>query len=456
MNRLPRLPALVLAVLTLGAGRLAAAAPPPRPLGGDAVLERMPESAGLRARNWEGFLAAGSETVLAAAPRTAANEFGAWSLSSVRAKDYFYLIVAPGKGGDFPLYAQGSWIVKRSYPGGRFVQAKVFLRSDPGTFLRLYPDGDRSRMDLVLYGGALAKDVPLPVPFERLLRASVAEIAAWSRDSVDWSLFSPRPGLYADTRRLAEGIRSRLPSLAYRDDGALDAEGRPVLIATGAPQAGAPGLNCSGFAKWVADGLRGPAADGGPPWLDPRAMARRHEAARGSSFTAPFEESLDPFFGLDWTRNLAKALSDARSPSRDHGILEADVRLSPFALYSPSSDPVNGGSPYEDYPPYEENLGFQARGLKALLYVLAAREPGSVYFASLSRADKDGMRRHYHVALLAPYFEASGEFRVAVFESAAETSLEALVARGPKDFVHLVRVRAESSFDPPPFPARRE
>jgi hypothetical protein len=58
------------------------------------------------------------------------------------------------------------------------------------------------------------------------------------------------------------------------------------------------------------------------------------------------------------------------------------------------------------------------------------------------------------VAVLAPYFEPSGEFKVAAFESDVETSVEAIMARVPKDCIHLVRVKAERDYDPPAFPER--
>jgi hypothetical protein len=209
----------------------------------------------------------------------------------------------------------------------------------------------------------------------------------------------------------------------------------------------------------VADGFYRPLTGG---LLDPKLLAARHVEARPTSAADRFEESLDPFFGLDWTRNIAKALLDARAPSRKHGLTESDVRISAFALIAPSGalkspDAVNGGSVYQSYPAYQADLGYEASGLKALMYVLALRDPGSIYLASISRKSGGlipGLSRHYHVAVLAPYFESSGEFKVATFESDAETSVEAIMARVPKDFVHLVRVKAERDYDPPAFPAQ--
>jgi len=395
-------------------------------------------------------------------------------VSAVDAKDYFYQIVqalppgyaasaartgAAGKGpAESPLYAQGTWILKRSAASGKPVQAKVFLRSDPGCFIRIYPDGDRCRLDLVIYGGVMNREVPLPAPFARVFASSMGEIMAWTRDTVDWELLSPHLGMYALTRSFVAAVRSRLPKLRYTDDGALDAEGRPVFIATGAPQAAPAGLNCSGFAKWIADGFYHPLTG---RYIDLKAAAERHSDLRPTTFATPFEEELDPFFGLDWTRNLGKALADASLPSHRHDLKENDVMESPFALIAAEAAPakgaaaVNGSSIYGDYPAPDAELGYEGRGLKALLYALAIEEPGAIYFASLSRREGQalaGLRRHYHVAILAPYFDEAGQYRVAVFESAAETSIDALVARAGKDFVHLVRVRVERDFEPPALP----
>jgi hypothetical protein len=433
----------------------------------DAPLRGFPESADIRSAYWMSFFSASEAELERRAAAVVNNDYGSFKLCVTRSGGYFYAIAAAIDAG-FPssgnpiLYTQGSWILKRSSPDGLPIQAKVFLRSDPGTFLRIYPDGDRSKLDLVVYGGVLNREVPLPVPFERAFASTLSEIEGWTRDLVDWELFNPRIGMYREVRSFVSETRRRLPSLRYADDGALDTEGKPVRIATGLPQSEPTGMNCSGFAAWIADGFYRPLTG---KLLDPRALAARHLEARPTTAAERYEERLDPFFGLDWTRNIAKALLDARAPSRPHGLAESDVRISAFALVAPSgissgggsAAAVNGNSAYQAYPAYQVDLGYETAGLKALLYVLALREPGSIYLASVSRKSGGlipGLSRHYHVAVLAPYFEPSGEFKVAVFESDAETSVEAIMSRVPRDYVHLVRVRAERDYDPPVFPER--
>ncbi len=423
--------------------------------GANLPLDKLPDGSDLRARYWADYFSAPPRSV-SRAPTIQRGAGGTFRFSYVEGTDHFYQIVSPLPAGadakaDIPLYAQGTWILKRAKKGGKPVQAKIFLRSDPGCFARLYPDGERSRLDLVVYGGVLVREAALPASFDRVFASPLADIIRWSGSLVDWDLLSPRPADYAGARELVRAIRARLGSLRYAEDGALDAEGRPVLIATGEPQAAPAGLNCSGFAKWVVDGFYGPLMG---RYLDPRAMAERRDDTRSNSFAKPFETELDPYFGLDWTRNLAVALADAVHPNRSHGLFEADVTDSPFALLAsqPPSGSINGSSAYEDYPAPERDLGYEGRGLEALLYALAARDPDAMYLASLSRRGGGpvaGLLRHYHVAVIVPYFEIDGSFRTAVFESAAETSLRALVSRVGTDFVHLVRLPLLPDFEPP-------
>ncbi len=452
-----------------------------------------PETSVLRQAYWESFFNAPKDRALARKPFVVRTENGAFRFSSSKEGSFFYLNLsaaapesvrqalkqqgmagtgseAAAKGpaaesadaANFPLWTQGSWIIKRSLTNGAFIQAKVFLRSDPGLFIRLYPDGDRSRMDVLVYGGVIHERVAIPLPFERLLRSSLADIVDWTRGSVDWTLFEPHPELSSESAALAGRIRQALPGLHYVDDGGLDAQGRAVFIATLAPQASspaqgsaaaksaAPGLNCSGFAQWVADGIYHPLTG---KWLDAAKLKERRIELRSESFDETVEVKYDPYFGLDWTRNIAKALADASMPTRAHSYTESDMTTPPFALFEPanqSSAPL-ALPRYQTYPAYDGNVGYAVQGLKALLYLSAVREPGNFYFASLNKVDKTRLRRYYHVAVLIPYFDKSGAFHAAVFESCVETDIDSFIKRNPLNFIHLEKARVERDFDAPQF-----
>jgi hypothetical protein len=270
----------------------------------------------------------------------------------------------------------------RQLPAGQDIPA---LRS--GHFARIYPFGERSRMDIVAYGGVLYREVILPLPFEDSLRSPLSRIMRLTSDVVDWNLFSPDPALHAETRSLADSIRRWLPGLRYGEDGALDADGRPVYIASLLPQGPAPGLNCSGFVKWIADGILHPLTGS---WLSVAAIKERMTDWRGTSFTEKFEETHDPFFGLDWSRALAKEAWQVMYPGRsEDSPLAHDVSDPPFALIVNDSNPVNGGSSYRSFTDNFDDAGIEVAGLKATLFMLASREPGRFYLAQFNARDPE-------------------------------------------------------------------
>ena len=137
--------------------------------------------------------------------------------------------------------------------------------------------------------------------------------------TVPWELLSPDPLRYEGISKAVETIRSRLDRLVYLDDGAFNAEGRPVLISSGLEQnpkavleaAGTGrdlsriqgGVNCSGFAKWIVDGMVRPEAGSGIR-LE---TLTRPSLAPETGFTERYRDSRLIFFGLDWVRNLAAA-----------------------------------------------------------------------------------------------------------------------------------------------------
>jgi hypothetical protein len=225
-------------------------------------------------------------------------------------------------------------------------------------------------------------------------------------------------------------LRTRLKSLRDAEDGAMDSDGRFVFIRDGsAQQPGKGGFNCSGFAKFVMDGfykpLTGKLADVG-------ALKERSLDARGNRWSSAYEEQRDPYFGLDWSRNLARVLAAARTGERLPPAEFADVRgLERF--------------------PYVEDVGYPIESLEAILYLLARREPGFLYIGSLNREAEDGtpVRQHHHLAVFFPYLDDKSVTRVVVMERNVETSLASLQKRFPRDSVHLVRVDSEGDFAPP-------
>ena len=385
-------------------------------------------------------------------------------------KEEFMLIFARelNSSGHFPVWSQGSWILTRRNDTGAATRIRVFLRSDQYTYIQFRPfSADKCLMDVVLYDAFLVRSLPLPVPFERLYTMPLIEILSIAGDKFPRRYFEPSPADYRDHRILVAKVREKLPGLRFADDGALDQEGRYVYINTGLDQNGQPGLNCSGFVKWMIDGILRPVT-GKRLEIHP---LKAPFGNRGSSFTDLWEELRDPFFGLDLIRNLAsQAGTTFYSPA--YGSLdEIEVRREPFSQVVLRSA---NNSAIHSYPGFMENAGYGVEGLLPLLYTLAIDEPGRFYLAAVNNeigppttaANLRGiprMRQYFHIAALIPYFSENGTFQIAVFESAAETSFNAFRNRFPiretvvdgerrlypnGHYVALVRIPVEREFDP--------
>lgn len=328
------------------------------------------------------------------------------------------------------LDTAGTFIIKRSSADGSFVQAKVFLQDDPGCFLRLTPLGERTALEISLFGTTYQRGIVLAARFESLLTAPLERIMRLAEPTVDWDLLQPAPRTDADAalERTAAAIRRALPRLGDAEDGAMDAAGRMVFIRDGSPQGAAAGLNCSGFAKWVVDGFYRPLTG---RLTDIGTLKERNLAVRGNRWTGPLEESRDPYFGLDWSRNLARELARARGQE--------------------AGDPERWDARDARGFAYVDDVGYPIVDLDTVLYLLVRAHPGRIYLGSVNRAVRGDLelRQHDHLVVLLPYVDASRVFRIAVFERSTETSTASIKRRYPNDFIHLVRFEAWGDFDPP-------
>ena len=342
----------------------------------------------------------------------------------------------------YPLWGRGTWIIKKDLLTGAFVQAKIFLQDDEESFVRIFPmDKGRSRLDVHLYGRQLGDDVVIPVPFESLLTSPFARIAALTAHSVDWDILFPNPDALGYRR--TEDFVNQLIDFDHRiqevADAAVNGAGENVYIEDGtavnsgtavsgggslAP--GQTGLNCSGYVKWVADGIfSGWAGTPGARHLDledlrtPTTRTNRNPWSESRSASSPDArgnlESLlrDPYFGLDWNRNLARIIEETR-------------------LGRPLSDEEIAGLDTGELSgvPYRRDMGYPIDDLDSVLYQLASNRPGAVYFAAVnsrfvppaSPEDPDPIPLHqyWHVSILAPWFDEDegerGRFRVAVLD----------------------------------------
>ena len=337
----------------------------------------------------------------------------------------------------YPLWGRGTWIIKKDLLTGEFIQAKIFLQDDQDSFVRIFPSGPaRSRLDIHLYGRQLADDVIVPVAFEALMFAPFARIVRLTDRSWDWNRIFPDP-LQPGHRRvenLVETLRIYQERIVEIEDAAVDGAGRNVYIETGEAiqpgvvPSGRTGMNCSGYVKWVADGIfsswkreAGTAYLDIPPLREPTSRITVNPWSESRSATGPdtrdaLETLLrDPHFGLDWNRNIAYLVESSRirrSLSEEEKSVLDTGRLPGI--------------------PYSPDMGYAFSDLAPALYQLASARPGSVYLAAInsrfvpepSEDDPDPLSLHqyWHVSILAPWFDdgsggEQGRFRVAVLDT---------------------------------------
>jgi len=401
---------------------------------------------------------------------------GRVQLRAEASKDEFMVIFArehktPNGGasmGSFPGWDQGSWILIRNRANGEATRIRIFLRSDPYTYIELRPfSADKCQMDVVLYNAYIVRSLTLPVTMEKLYTMQLNDVLNLAGTQFPRRYFEPNPDDYRLNRQFIAKVRENIKGLEFADDGAIDQKGNYVYINTGLEQKGKPGLNCSGFAKWLVDGILKPIT-GERLELSP---LKEPFGERGSSLTELWKQE-DPFFGLDWIRNLAStAWSKLLSPA--FGKLdEIEVRNDRFSLMTLRN--TRNISTLYAYPGFLENAGFGIEGLQPLLYTLAIDEPGMFYLAAINNEGgkpvtednprgQPRMRRYFHIAALVPYFSENGVFHIAVFESAAENSFQAFRNRFPHSeslidgeirlfpnghYANLVRIPVETIFEP--------
>ncbi len=342
---------------------------------------------------------------------------------------YFLILDAIGK---MNLARRGNISIKRNRETGRFEYMTFLLRDDPGCFARIYPDydDDGTTMDVTLYGKKIYERIRLYVRFDNFLTAPVSDIMRITADRIDWDLMAGEGERSASLTDMTATIRKRLPFFLDCEDGAYDSTGNPVYIETGLPSTG--GVNCSGFAKWVVDGYFFPLTG---LYMDVDKLKIKRSNYRGNRWSRRYEDERDPYFGLDWSRNLALTLEEARIGRK-------------------LSDPEAFDVRYIEFFNYIEDVGYPVADLELLLYLLARRYPNSFYLGSINQSygEEVSLRQHTHLAVFIPFFFESGEFQVVVIERGDETSLDSIKASYTNEYVHLVAIESKSEYSPLTFP----
>lgn len=346
-------------------------------------------------------------------------------------EEFLYFLFLNEKADEFPMIGTGNVSVKRSLIDGAIAGMTVMIRDNSGCFLRIFPYGKRSLLDVYLFDVRICHDIVLPHPIDTVIFEPLSSIISYTRPVIDWYtvLYGGYEHENGNIPAMVETIRDRLPVMNDRDDGAMNERGEYVFIHDGRLQEGENGFNCSGFVKWIVDGLCFPLSGS---YLSVERLKIKHLEVRGNSWSDWYEDSRDPYFGLDWSRNCAVAYDEARSGKTQSNPETFDVRSVPYLTYI-------------------EDVGYPVSELELLLFLDAARYPGSMYIGSINReyGKEPPLHQHVHLAVFFPVFQADGSFHIIVMERNHETELETFRQDHIGEYIHCIRLNPSGDFSPP-------
>ncbi len=412
----------------------------------------IPDSSSVRQNAMEAWLTAPISAILDRESEIVLTEYG--QVFQVRAEkegSEVAVIFAPRENNyNFLSKAPGGWVVYRDYYSGKPLRVNVYFQFDSRVYVCLRPENKpkkpKAEVDLIIHGAYACRGVPLGLPFEDVLTLSFSELFNLTKETVPWNYVKSDSRNYINNGKIVEKIRRKLPQFEYIEDAAYDEFENPVFISTGEARSGTPGkigINCSGFTKWVVDGIT-IALSGSATKIE--SLKQPTIELEGTLYKSQAEEE-EMFRSYDWIRNLSTAAVCAeRDKEFPAGTLGVDVQVNPFAgLKSPDGTVRNVG--------FVPKTGYEINMLKPLLYVLAATEPDMIYLGAVKTCmgnteNEPETWTFHHDLVFVPYFDQAGICHIAVFESGVETSFDAFVAANQGTYVYLCRVKSTDRFQP--------
>ncbi|HAK68225.1 MAG TPA: hypothetical protein DEO40_02690 [Treponema sp.] len=358
----------------------------------------------------------------------------------------------------------GAWVLYRDSATGKAERIVIRFTQNPEVYLQLYPYGNKTLADIIVYGSYVSRGVPLGIPFENLYTTSLQSIQSMSRRSLAWASVIPEAGQYEEIRAMIQAIRKRLPQVVYAEDAAYNENGDLYAISTGKPynqqeideslnyymkqdQSEEPDLysitvGAPGFVKWIVDGIfRGYTGKNTrlseliQPTVQEDALSKRGVMAQKWNLT----------LNLDWNRHLAEKAVSMRSVKGTYNFSTGGVDVTENSFVSVLTDdgrivPALG---------YLKNIGYQAESLMAQFYILAINEPswfyiGAIRHSSSSKPDESVFDGN---AAFFPYFRSDGRFDCVVFQNGREITLAQFIKNNPGAYVHLERIKSSLIYD---------
>ena len=225
-------------------------------------------------------------------------------------------------------------------------------------------------------------------------------------------------------------IDEKLPDLKLADYKAMSETGKWIDIADGSEYSRAL-VNSFGFVKWIADGFYRPATG---RLMNLNDLVLKHfEEAPNNNWLIKETFKRNPYFGLDWIKNIGLKLNRLSIPDATVG--EIEVKSIPFYGFT-------------------ETAGIHTSALPFVLYWLAAENPSKFYLISYSSpspwSEDRTLLEHSKTAVAFPTIDYRGLLSVAYYENGIKIPIEQIEERIKDSNISLVGAELLPLFHLPP------
>jgi hypothetical protein len=255
-------------------------------------------------------------------------------VKSVKRSEDFLVQFVNGSDGQFADCSLGSYVIERNCKTGYILQAKVFLEDDPSCYARLYPQGEGTKLDIVMYGAVVKKGLYISGLIYHVLTMPFSEIVDETDRAFDWSTVF-KLGKQSATAGIVADLRSTLA----------------------ASQPGAPHIELASMPSPFSAAPAAPAPVTQAPAATPPSASKDLVAAVSGALS--FEDLFSRLSSL--------------------GLSPAELASATEALgLSNDKDPLVPAA-YRPFPRYTSDSGLPAAAIRGALYLSALGSPGSVY-----------------------------------------------------------------------------
>jgi hypothetical protein len=319
-----------------------------------------PDNSDIRAKFSTRLITAPKEQVWEFGSKVQSSKAGQVLVKSVKRSDDFLVQFVNGSDGQFADCSLGSYVIERNCKTGYILQAKVFLEDDPSCYARLYPQGEGTKLDIVMYGALVKKGLYISGLIYHVLTMPFSDIVDQTDRDFDWSTVF-KLGRQSATAGIVADLRS----------------------GQAAPQPEAPHIE---LASMPSPFSAVPAAQA--PAVSPPSSSERLVAAVSDSLSFEDLVSRLSVLGLSPTELAPAATALGLSNDKDP--------LVPAA--------------YKPFPRYASDGGLPAAAVRGALYLASLDSPSSVY-ALIGAQGR---------IIAAPTFDEQGRIGFAFFSAGRE------------------------------------